>query len=84
MPPRKNNNNDKKSDYCLFCKIKGHKDSECYKKKRQQGKSSSGGEDKKEICLLCGKQGHWAQDCSLFKDCEDVKDAKVQVNYTCF
>ena len=84
MPTRKS---DKESGYCSFCKVKGHKDSECYKKKKQQGKSSgksSDSEAKKKVCVLCGKQGHWAQDCGLFKDCEDVKDGKVQLNYTCF
>ena len=81
MPTRKSN--DKKSGYCSFCKMKGHKDSECYKKKKQKGQTS-GSEEKKKVCVLCGKQGHWAQDCALFKDCEDVKDGKVQLNYTCF
>ena len=69
---KKRYNNNRKQIRCNYCKIPGHKESECYRKKREKGQSN-GGQDrernnnrnyKNEItCNFCKRRGHIEAEC---------------------
>eukprot|EP00271_Cylindrocystis_brebissonii_P008323 TRINITY_DN2240_c0_g2_i1.p1 TRINITY_DN2240_c0_g2~~TRINITY_DN2240_c0_g2_i1.p1 ORF type:complete len:322 (+),score=42.84 TRINITY_DN2240_c0_g2_i1:282-1247(+) len=63
----------KKDETCYWCRRKGHRQDDCWARKRgdpkveEKSEDSSGATTKKKAprkpCPKCGKKGHWASDC---------------------
>ena len=57
---------------CSYCHIPGHKEENCYKKKRDEGKDAGGYKGPK--CFNCGKHGHKAASCWHSKSNQEAYD----------
>ena len=60
---------------CNFCGIYGHRDTECYKKKKEQGGKIDGN------CNFCGTYGHRESDCFKKKKFQSGKGSDKSNNF---
>ena len=86
--PQFRNNKPKFDGICNWCAVKGHKESQCWSKKRGEPRNDiRGSYEVNFTCFGCGEKGHMAKNCMSKKKVKkkkniiDIKRKKFINNY---